>query len=112
MAAHSGSNTELIAGIDRANDSVSLAPLAVLFIAFPLALVVTLIAMVRGRLAPRWVLVPAIAAPVAAIAAVGGDAAGTETALVLLLAATAALAVNLLGRPGSESEPRSAPVPA
>jgi hypothetical protein len=112
MAADSGANGQLIAGIDRANQSASLAPLAVLFIAFPLSLVVTFVAMVRGRLAPRWVVVPAIAAPVAAIASIGGDAVATETALVFLLIATVALAVNLLARPASESEPRSVPVPA
>ena len=112
MAASSGGNAELIAGIDRANASASLAPLAVLFIAFPLGLVLTFIAMVRGRLAPRWVLVPALAAPVAAIAHVGGDTVSTVTALVFLLIASSALAISLFGREGAESEPRPTPVPA
>jgi hypothetical protein len=110
MPGSSGGHAELIAGIDRASNSASLAPLAVLFIAFPLGLVTTFVAMVRGRLAPRWVLVPALAAPAAAIAAIGADPAPTVTALVCLLVASAALAVSLLGRPGAEREARPAPV--
>jgi hypothetical protein len=75
----------------RNTRSASVAPLAVLFMAFALSLVVLFTPMVRGRLAQRGVLVPAIASPAAAIVRVGSDPAPTVTALVFLLVASSAL---------------------
>jgi hypothetical protein len=113
MPAQTGRQTELIAAIDRTSDAASLAPLFVLFIAFPVSLVVFFIATARAGLAPRWIVVPALAAPASAIAAIGPEPAPTATALVFLLVASCVLAVSLLGRPGTAmSEPRSAPVTA
>jgi D-alanyl-D-alanine carboxypeptidase len=91
MPAGTGSNAALIAAIDRANDAGSMAILAPLIIAFPVCFVVFFAAMVRGGIAPRWVLAPALAAPVCAIAAHS-----TVAALALLLVASGALAVRVL----------------
>jgi hypothetical protein len=104
MPAQGGNNAELVAAIDRANGAGSVAVLFPLLIAFPVSLVVFFVAMVRGRIAPLWVLVPALAAPVAAIVG-GSDAAATATALALLLVAASALAVRLLGEPRNQARP-------
>ena len=103
-----GSNAALVAAIDRANDAGSMAVLAPLIIAFPVSFVLFFAAMVRGGVAPRWVLAPALAAPVCAI--VGHS---TVAALVLLLVAACALAASVLR--GHRPERRTAdspPVPA
>jgi hypothetical protein len=86
---------EMIAVIERMSDSASFALLLPLILAFPLALVVLLVAMVRGRIAPRWVLVPALAAPVAAAVAPGGGAAATAAALGCFLIAAIAVAAQV-----------------
>ena len=78
----------LIDHIVNSGDVMLLAPLA---IAFPLAILVTLIATVRGGLvAPRMLLLIA-AAPVAAAVAPGPDAVKTSCALILFLGAGAAV---------------------
>jgi hypothetical protein len=111
MPAETGAQPELVAAIDRANESASMAVLAPLFFAFPVSLVVFFVAMVRGRLAARWVLVPALAAPAAAIASIGSDPVPTVTALVFLLVASMALAVRLLSRSNQRrTDTVSAPV--
>jgi hypothetical protein len=109
MPADAGTHAELIAALDRANDSSSVAILAPLFIAFPLSLVTFFVATVRGGLAPRWLLAPVLAAPVVGIALGGSQTAGTVAALVLLLVAAAVLATRLLG---SAEAPRARPEPA
>jgi hypothetical protein len=76
----------LINHIVHAGETKLLAPLA---IAFPLAILVTLVATVRGRLVGRRLLILVAAAPVAAIAAPGPDAVKTTCALVFFLLAAA-----------------------
>ena len=95
MPSAATSEAQMIALIERVNDSASFALLLPLIIAFPLALVVLLIALVRGRVAPRWVLVPTLAAPVAAAVAPGGSATGTGIALGCFLIAAIAVAARV-----------------
>lgn len=113
MPAATGAQTELIAAIDRANESPSVAVLAPFIFAFPVSLVVFLVAMARGGLAPRWVLVPALAAPVVAAVGPGDEPVPTVVALVLLLVASCGLAARLLaGTRLESSDPVSATVAA
>lgn len=108
MPAGTEANAALIAAIDRANDAGATAVLAPLIIAFPVSLVVFFAAMVRGAVVPRWVLAPALAAPVCAIVLHS-----TVAALVLLLVATCALAAAVLRGSRSDHRPVEAPpVPA
>lgn len=100
--AEGASNAELVAAVDRFSESGSMAILAPLLLAFPISVVTFFIGMVRGRVAPVWVLVPVLAAPASAI--VGGTAiAATAIALGFLLVASGALAVRLLGVPRAEA---------
>jgi hypothetical protein len=116
MPGRGADEAQVVAMLERIMGSASLAPLAVGFIAFPLALVTLFAALVRARVAPRWVLVPVAAAPVAAIAAPGGGVAGTTTALVLLLLSAAVVTTRIFRGPptGEPSRGRSEahPVPA
>ena len=88
------SSEQLIAAIDRMTDSAWFALLLPFIVAFPLSLVATFIALVRGRVAPRWTLAPVLAAPVAAFAFPGSDTTKTGVALVLLLIAAGGLAAR------------------
>ena len=85
MPGSSADEAQVVATLERMMGSATLAPLAIGFIAFPVALVTLFAALIRARVAPRWVAVPLVAAPVAAIAAPGGDVVGTTAALLLLL---------------------------
>jgi hypothetical protein len=94
MPGQGTTDAQLITAIDRVNDSASVAPLAIGFFAFPVSMLLLFAGLLRARVAPRWVVVPVVAAPIAAIAASGE--AGTSTALVLLLVATAAVTVRIV----------------
>src|SRR5207253_8374314 len=83
--------------VDRINSSSWLAALAPLFFAFPLSLVALIGALVRARNAPRWVLVPVIAAPLVSIAGQSAPTASTTGALVLLLVALTAPSQRIFG---------------
>jgi len=101
-----GSPAPLIAAIDRIVKASSFAMIAPLVIAFPLALVTVFIAVVRARIVPRWVLVPVLAAPVAA-------STSTAISLALLLTATCVLAARVLRAPAAvPGVPGSAVAPA
>jgi hypothetical protein len=109
MPAEGASNAELVAAIDRAREAGSMAILAPLLIAFPISLVTFFIGMVRGRLAPVWVLAPTVAAPVSAIVG-GSDTVATAIALGFLLVATSGLAARLPGVPrAGATAPRTSP---
>ncbi len=88
-------DAQLVATLDHVMSSAAVAPLAIGFIAFPLGIVATLGALIRARVAPRWVLIPVVAAPLSAIVSPGGDVAGTSIALLLLLFSTAVVAVRI-----------------
>ena len=90
---------QVVATLERTMGSPSLAPLAIGFIAFPLALIATFSALIRARVAPRWVLAPVVAAPVAAVAAPGGEVVGTSVALVLFLLSAAVVGVWIVRGP-------------
>jgi hypothetical protein len=83
-----GQAVALLDHILNSSEAKLLVPLA---IAFPLAILVTLIATVRGHVVGRWVLIPIVAAPVAAIAAPAADTVKTSCALVLFTLAAAAV---------------------
>lgn len=104
MPSASANPDQMIALVERVNDAASLALVAPLIVAFPLSLVVLLIALVRGDVAPRWVVAPTLAAPVAGIA--GGS---TGIALVCFLIAGCGLAARVFG---AQATPDSSPVPA
>lgn len=95
MPAKGADQAQAVAMLERMMSSASLAPLAIGFIAFPFAIVTTLGALVRARVAPKWLLIPVIAAPLSAIVAFGGDVAATSTALTLLISSTAVVAVRV-----------------
>jgi hypothetical protein len=97
---------QMVAAIDRVVNSSSLGILFPLIIAFPLALVVFFIGTVRARIAPRWLLVPVLAAPVVA-------GASQAAALALLLGCATVLAVVLLrSSQATTTAPISATAPA
>jgi hypothetical protein len=98
---------QMIALVERLTDSTSFVLLLPLIVAFPLSLVVLLLALVRGGVAPRWVLAPALAAPVAGIAG------STSIALAFFLVASCAIAARVFGvRAATEGSPltKTAPV--
>jgi hypothetical protein len=86
------SSEQMIAAIDRMTSSAWFVLLLPFVVAFPLSLIATFIALVRGRVAPRWILAPVLAAPVATVAVPGSDTTKTGIALVLLLIAACGLA--------------------
>ena len=88
------SRAPLIAVIGAVNESSATALLFPLIMAFPLSLIALFVAMVRGRRAPRWVLVPVVAAPLAAIVAGSQHVVGTGVALACFLVAACALAAR------------------
>ena len=102
------SRTDLVELIDRINSSGWLAAFAPLFFAFPLSLVALFLALSRARIAPTWILAPALAAPVVAIAGQSHGTASTAAALVLLLGAQAGVVSRIYGGRRSESPPRLA----
>jgi hypothetical protein len=113
--AGAGEQAQMVEIVDRMSSSAALAPLAIGFIAFPFALVTTLGAQIRARVAPLWLLAPVVAAPVSAIAL--NETAGTGIALVLLIASTAVVAIRVArcARPAagaSEERPAVAATPA
>jgi hypothetical protein len=114
LPGESADAAEVTAAVERMMGSAAIAPLALGFVAFPLALIATLAALVRAGDAPVWILALVVAAPVAAAASVGGQTAGTAAALVLLMAATgvAALRIALRPRDTPRSHPAASPVPA
>jgi hypothetical protein len=104
MPSASADSGQMIALVERMNDSASFALVLPLIVAFPLSLVVLFIALVRGGVASRWVLAPTIAAPVVGIAA-----GSTGIALACFLIAACNLAVRVFG---AHAAPNSAPLPA
>lgn len=110
----SGAGREQLVGvIERIHDSGWVALLLPLIVAFPLSLVTVFVGLVRGRIVPRWVLLPVLAAPVAAAVVPGSDTLSTGTALVLLLIAACGLAARVFREPPAEpAAPRSAPATA
>jgi hypothetical protein len=104
MPAASANSDQMIAMVERVNDSASFVLVLPLIVAFPLSLVVLFIALVRGGVAPRWVLGPTLAAPVAGVA--GGS---TGIALVCFLVAAGGLAARIVS---AQVTPDSAPLPA
>jgi hypothetical protein len=113
MPGEAADRDEIIAALDRVNESSAVLVMAPLAIAFPLSLVAIVVAVVRARIAPRWILVPTLAAPVVAIVGPGSSAVSTSIAIVLLLVAAVVLAGRAfqLDRPGGEIGD-STPVPA
>lgn len=95
MPGERADDPQVMAALDRTMSSAAIAPLAIGFIAFPLGIIATHGALLRARVAPRWVLAPVLMAPVAAIVSPGGNVAGTTIALVLLLISTAVVAVRI-----------------
>jgi len=91
---------ELLDHITHSREALVVAPLA---IAFPLAILATLIATVRAGLVGRRLLVPLVAAPVVGIVAPGPDALKTCGALVLFLAAAAVLLRAASRQPASSA---------
>lgn len=83
-----GQAVQLLEHILKSTEVKLLAPLA---IAFPLAILLTLVATVRGRIIGRRMLIPIIGAPVLAIAAPAPDAVKTSCALILFTLAAAAI---------------------
>ena len=107
MPGSSADEAQVVATLERMMGSPTLAPLAIGFIAFPVALLTLFAALIRARVAPRWMAVPLAAAPVAAIAAPGGDVVGTTVALVLLLLSAAVVTTRIArGTPARTDEPR------
>lgn len=84
-------NIGVVDHIVKSHEAELLAPLA---IAFPLAILATFLACVRGRLMTRWALVPIVLAPVAAVGLQGSDELATSLALGLFLVAAALLATG------------------
>jgi D-alanyl-D-alanine carboxypeptidase len=87
--------SEMVAVIQRTMDSGAVKPLGIGFIAFPVCILLLFAALLRARVAPRWVLALVVAAPVAAAAAPGPESVGPALALVLLLAATAVVTIRI-----------------
>ncbi len=90
-----GSEGEMVAVLDRMMSSGAVAPLAIGFIAFPVGILAMFGALLRSRVAPRWVLAPVVAAPVAAIVTPGPSYLATALALVLMLVAAVAVTARL-----------------
>lgn len=109
MPGERADDPQVMAALDRMMSSAAIAPLAIGFIAFPLGIIATHGALLRARVSPRWLLAPVLAAPVAAILSPGGDVVGTAVALVLLLIATAVVAVRIAGGSTARSD-ASAPL--
>jgi hypothetical protein len=112
MPGDASSRDEVIAAIERMNEAGASAIVMPFVVAFPVALVVVFVAIVRAGLASRWLLIPAVAAPVVAIAGPGSSTVSTATALVLLLIATSALAARWFREPSTDTAPGSAPATA
>jgi hypothetical protein len=107
MPSASADSGQMIALVERMNDSSSFALVLPLIVPFPLSLVVLFIALVRGGVASRWVLAPTLAAPVAGIAA-----GSTGIALVCLLIAACNVAARVFGmQAASDSPPLRATAP-
>jgi D-alanyl-D-alanine carboxypeptidase len=87
--------TEMIAVLDRIMGSAAVAPLGIGFVAFPVGILLMFAALLRAGAAPRWVLAPVLAAPVAAIVTPGPDYLATTLALLLLLVAAVAVTVRI-----------------
>jgi D-alanyl-D-alanine carboxypeptidase len=85
----------MVAVIDRIMGSAAVAPLGIGFVAFPVGILMLFAALLRAGVAPRWVLAPVVAAPVAAIVTPGPDYLATAVALVLLLVAAAAVTLRI-----------------
>ena len=111
MPGERADDPQVMAALDRMMSSAAIAPLAIGFIAFPLGIIATHGALLRARVSPRWVLAPVLAAPVAAILSPGGDVVGTTIALVLLLFATAVVAVRI-ARGSTARSDATAPLPS
>lgn len=94
MATGNADREQMLALIDRINNAGSTAIMFPLIIGFPLAIVALFGALVRARVASRWVLVPVVAAPLSAIL-VPQVILSTGGALVCLLVATALVVVGL-----------------
>jgi hypothetical protein len=110
MATGNADREQMLALIDRINNAGSTAIMFPLIIAFPLALLALFGALVRARVASRWVLVPVVLAPLSAIF-VPIVVASTGGALVCLLVATAMVVVGLRDR-SRGSKVAAAVVPA
>jgi D-alanyl-D-alanine carboxypeptidase len=91
----SSSRSEMIAVLDRIMGSAAVAPLGIGFIAFPVGILLVFAALLRAGAAPRWVLAPVLAAPVAAIVTPGPDYLSTTLALVFLLVAAVAVTLRI-----------------
>jgi hypothetical protein len=103
----------MVAVIDRIMSSAAVAPLGIGFIAFPVGMLALFGALLRARVAPRWVLWPVLAAPVAAGFTPGPVYLATAVALVLLLVAAVAATVRLArGTAAPASADRAATRPA
>jgi D-alanyl-D-alanine carboxypeptidase len=89
------SRSEMIAVLDRIMGSPAVAPLGIGFIAFPVCMLLLFAALLGAGAAPRWVLGPVLAAPIAAIVTPGPDYLATMLALVLLLVAAVAVTVRI-----------------
>ena len=97
-----------LALLDHVVNSTEVKLLAPLAIAFPLALIATMLAAVRAGLLARRVLVLVAAAPVAAIVGPGSSAVKTCLALGLFVVAAAALARAVAGPARSAAAPAPA----
>src|SRR5262245_3085350 len=104
MPGDGASESDMVALLERMRGSAAVAPLGIGFIAFPVCILMLFGALLRAGAAPRWVLAPVIAAPVAAIAVPGPESLSPAVALVLLLVATAAVVVRI-ARGGASAEP-------
>jgi hypothetical protein len=85
---------QLIHLIDHMNGSPALALIFPLFIAFPVALLATVIGAAQARRAPRWVPAAAIGAVAFAVAHPVSDRFATSAALVCLIVAAAGVAAG------------------
>jgi hypothetical protein len=85
---------QLIDVIDRMNNSPSLVLIFPLFIAFPVALLVTYGAAVKAGQAPTWVLGAAAAALALAVVQPVSDRFSTSAALICLIAAALGIATH------------------
>jgi D-alanyl-D-alanine carboxypeptidase len=94
--------SEMVAVIDRIMGSAAVMPLGIGFVAFPVCILLLFAALLRAGGAPRWVLLPVVAAPVAAAATPGPDYLPTAVALVLLLVAATAVMIGIVRDPAGE----------
>jgi hypothetical protein len=104
MPSASADSGQMIALVERMNDSSSFALVLPLIVAFPVSLVVLFIALVRGGVASRWALAPTLAAPVAGIAA-----GSTSIALACFLIAACNVAARVFS---AQPAPDRSPLPA